>query len=122
MMRRDDWRSGSDEGLEKLLAAASRELVEEEFTSGVMTLVRRSARRRRLRAWVIGAALATGVLLALGPLVGLGTLAWSAARTFAWHDAGLFSQVVAETRMYPVPVLALLCMLVWPLFARWVAR
>jgi hypothetical protein len=121
-MQRDDWRTGSDEGLESLLAAAGRELAEEEFTAGVMKLVRRSARRRRVRAWVIGAALAAGVLLALGPLAELGTAAWSAARTFAWHDEALLSQLVEETRMYPMPVLALLCALAWPIFARWVAR
>jgi hypothetical protein len=33
-----------------------------------MTLVRRGARRRRVRIWV-GVALAAGVVLALGPLV-----------------------------------------------------
>jgi len=121
-MRRDDWRSGSDEGIERLLTAAGRELPEADFTAAVMKLVRRSARRRRVRAWVIGSALAIGILLALGPLVELATLAWSAAGTFASHDDALLSELMAETRMYPMPALALLCMLAWPLVARWVGR
>jgi hypothetical protein len=122
MMREDDWRTGSDAGLETLLAAASRGLAGEEFAAGVMKLVRRSARRRRIRAWVIGAALATGVLLALGPLVEWGALVWSIARTFAWHDGALLSRLAVETRMYPMPVWALLCALAWSVAARWVAR
>ena len=122
-MRGDDlWTSG-DDGLERLLAAANRERPDAEFTSGVMTRVRRSARRRRVRVWVIGAALAVGVLLALGPLVEVATLATSAARTFEWHDEALGSRVAAEIRMYPMPVLAMLLFaLGWPVVARWVAR
>jgi hypothetical protein len=121
-MRGDDWRSGSDEGLERLLTAAGRELRDDDFTAAVMKLVRRDARRRRVRTWVIGTALAMGILLALGPLAELAMLAWSAAGTFASHDSTFLSELVAETRMYPMPVLAVLCMLAWPLVARWVAR
>ena len=122
-MRGDDlWTSG-DDGLERLLAAANRERPDAEFTRGVMTHVRRSARRRRVRVWVIGAALAVGILLALGPLVEVATLATSAARTFEWHDEALGSRVAAEIRMYPMPVLAMLLFaLGWPVVARWVAR
>jgi hypothetical protein len=61
---RDRNRDG-DYRLERLLVAANRERPGEDFTGGVMTLVRRSARRRRVRIWVIGAALAPGVAAAI---------------------------------------------------------
>jgi len=122
-MRGEDSRADGDESFERLLGAANRDLSERDFTTEVMKLVRHSARRRRVRMWVIAAALATGVLLALGPLVEVATLATSAARTFDWHDDALRSGLAAAIRMYPMPVLAmLLCALGWPVVARWVAR
>jgi anti-sigma factor RsiW len=123
MMQRDDRWTGSDENLERLLAAASRALPEEDFTAAVMKVVRRSARRRRMRVWVIAAALAAGVVLALGPLVELATAARSLMATLAWNDDAFRAELVASTRMYSMQVLAVLaCGLGWPILARWISR
>jgi hypothetical protein len=122
MMQDDRWTEGDGE-LERLLGAANRELREAEFTSAVMTVVRRGATRRRLRIFVIGVALTAGVLLAFGPLVDVATLAVSAARALEWQDDALGSGLAAMVLMYPMPVLAvLLFALGWPAVTRWIAR
>ena len=120
-MQPNDWRTGSDAGLERLFAAANRGLPPEPFTAAVMEPVRRRVRARRVRAVVIGAALATGVALAAGPLVDLLGRFATAAATIRWSPAS--ADVVAATQMYRMPVLVvLLCALAWPALARFVAR
>ena len=120
-MEREDWRTASDEGLERLLGAARCDLPEEDFTAAVMKQVRRSARRRRLRVWVVGSALAIGVLVAFGPLVELARLAESLIRAYGWDGGALRAELV--TQMHSTPVLAVLvCAFAWPVVARWVAR
>lgn len=123
-MQANDWRTGSDEGLDRLFAAARRELSDDEFTAEVMTPILHGARWRRVRAWAIGAALAAGVALAAGPLVELATFARAAAHTFPWaHADAIRAGLAAATEMYRIPVFAVLvCALAWPVLARWVAR
>ena len=123
-MPTNDWRTGNDAGLEKLFAAAYRELPSEPFAEAVMRHIRRSARLRRLRAYVIGSAFAVGVGLAAGPLVDLLARVGTAAATIHWSAVDvLCADVVAATQMYRIPVLVvLLCALAWPALARFVAR
>jgi hypothetical protein len=123
-MQANDWRTGSDEGLDKLFAAARRQLSGDEFTAAVMQPILQGARRGRVRAWVIGASLVAGVSLAAGSLIELATFARAAAHTFPWaHADAIRAALAAATEMYRIPVFAvLLCALTWPALARWVAR
>ena len=123
-MQANDWRTGSDEGLDRLFAAARRELSGDEFTAAVMTPILQAARRRRVRAWVIGAAFVASVSLAAGPLVELATFTRAAAHTFPLaHADAIRAALTAATQTYRIPVFAVLvCALTWPVLARWVAR
>ena len=123
-MDSNDWRTGSDTGLAKLFAAGHPELPAEPFAAAVMRTVQRSARRRRLRTYVLGCAVGVGVALAAGPLFELLRWLWQVAvviRSGAAETLG--ADVVAATQMYRMPVLAvLLCALAWLALARFVAR
>jgi hypothetical protein len=123
-MQANDWRTGSDEGLDRLFAAARRELSDDEFTAAVMKPILQGARRRRVRAGAIGASLVAGVSLAAGPLVELATFVRAAAHALPWRDAdAIRAALVAATEMYRTPVFAVLvCALAWPVLVRWVAR
>lgn len=131
-MHTNDWRTGSDAGLDELFAAVNRDLPPEPFATSVMQSVRRSARRRALRACVIACALIIGVALAAAAGAGVvaSTLVELLARLGAVSTAvqwsaveGLGADWMAATQMYRVPVLVVLCCaLAWPVLARLAAR
>jgi len=120
----NDWRTGSDAGLDELFAAAHRELPPEPFTAAVMRTVRSSTRRRRLRTCVIGSALAASMAVAASTLVDFLPRVVAAAAAIHWSVAdALGADLVAAAQMYRVPVLVVLCCaFAWPALARLVAR
>jgi hypothetical protein len=130
MIDRDGSRSDEDSQLERLFAPLAREIDDAAFTAAVL---RRVALRRRgglIRTVVLGLAGAIGVAFALGPVTRLLASALPAnGAMFLRVYRGLGSDGLRaldaagplDSRAFAT-LLAVLCVLCWPLIVRWLAR
>jgi hypothetical protein len=102
-----------DEALARYLATANEPLDADEFASRVL---RRARRRSLVRSVVLGAAVATALVLAFGPMLAtLDDFGRSLlAATDEWRDPAWY-------RENALVVGAVLAMTGWPFLARWLA-